>query len=126
MKKAMALLFFASLFLLAGCAGKEELYFEGESESWFGQLTVTQLDEEQYTEAVLRFQGDKSKHLADVDYEIKGPSFMMGGTENTVTNATIPKRSSCTDCPEIEGGGEYTVTIKWDGQVETFTMKETD
>ncbi len=124
MKKAMALLFFIPFFLLAGCAGKEELYFEGKSENWFGQLTTTQLEEEQYTEVVLRFEGDKSKHLADVDYEIKGSDFMMGGTENTVTNAAIQKRSSCTDCPEIEEGAEFTVTIKWDGQVETFTMKE--
>ncbi|PKR76873.1 hypothetical protein CEY16_13760 [Halalkalibacillus sediminis] len=67
MKKLMlcGLLFLLSIMLLAGCAFSEEHVFEGESDNWEGDLTVSKSGGVTTEDFVLTYKGDLEE-LADI------------------------------------------------------------
>ncbi|MBN8191790.1 hypothetical protein JI667_06450 [Bacillus sp. NTK074B] len=111
-----------TILLLAACSTKD-FSFSGESDHWQADLTVNQSSDFEKQDFVLKYKGDDIDSVGKVAYDVEE----IGGfgrtgeilEENGVirdSSGSGPTNAKMSEDTEVE------VTVKWDGQKETFTL----
>ncbi len=117
----MYLLTSVSLFLLVGCSN-ETLHFKGQSEHWKGEY-ITNVDgtsEDGQFEFVFK---DGKQIKKNLEINVDGPTLGSKRTESESVETVIRMKTSCSGCAVTKDSDVFKVTIKWDGNEESFELK---
>ena len=108
--------------MLVGCSN-DSLHFKGESAHWKGEYTtnVDGTSEDGQFEFVFKDGKQMKKNLEiNVDGRTGGSKRTASESDETV----IRMKTSCSGCAVTKDSDVFKVTIKWDGNEESFNLKK--
>ncbi|MCR8848509.1 hypothetical protein NQ095_08855 [Rossellomorea sp. SC111] len=117
------ILFLVGTMLLLTACNTKDFSFSGDSNHWHADLNVNQSSDFEKQDFVLKYKGDDVDSVGDVAYTVKGVGEYGRKGEILEENGVI--RHSSESNPTNAKMSEDTkveVTVKWDDQVETFTL----
>ncbi|MFC4712957.1 hypothetical protein [Planococcus dechangensis] len=123
MKKVFLL--FAILFLLSGCISGEKHQYSGSSDNWSMdyEVVVANSGSQQVRGSITYTGADPSPKM--IDYSMGTILRSQSATGIPVTDGVVSlDRDGCLNCGTIQEYTPIQVEIIWDGQTETFTLKE--
>jgi hypothetical protein len=119
------LLFIFIAYLLVGCSEGNKTYrYIGESKNWKGSYTLdydSNANKED-GEGFLIYKGKDLNEVDRVQYEVKRTNGNTRGT-GQLTEGKIFLGDGCKGCDNYDRKTPINVTIKWNGQRETFDME---
>ncbi|MEH7454786.1 hypothetical protein [Gottfriedia acidiceleris] len=115
------MLILVTLLMLVGCSN-ESLHFKGESEHWKGvySANIDGNSEDGQFEFVFKDGKQMKKNL---EINVDGRTGDSNRTESESDEAIIRMKISCSGCAVTKASDVFKVTIKWDGNEESFELK---
>ncbi|MFF2450565.1 hypothetical protein ACFVSW_26325 [Neobacillus sp. NPDC058068] len=121
-KKVFVIFLFSSLILMA-CSKTKVMNFTGESENWYVDYEVKVFDENsESTHFTIKYKG-KDPKPQKIKYNIEYGSGKTDGTDNLNNGELNLGGHSCSGCAVIQEDDVMEVTITWNGELETFNLK---
>lgn len=108
-------------FILAGCNNKF-IFLEGESDNWRGEYSANITDNTEYGNYIFGYKEAKS----EISFKNLKVTINDGESELNAEmheGATVRMSTSCSGCSVTNEDQPQKVTIKWDGNAETFYLK---
>ncbi len=115
------LLISVTLLLLVGCSN-ETLHFKGESEHWRGKYTANIDGTREDGQYEFHFK-DGVKMKKNLEINVDEPHGSSNRTESESDETVIRMKTSCSGCAVTKNSDVFKVTIKWDGNEESFELK---
>ncbi|WP_406686617.1 membrane lipoprotein lipid attachment site-containing protein [Rossellomorea vietnamensis] len=122
MKKILFLI--GTMLLLSGCNAKD-FSFSGDSDHWHAELNVNQSSDFEKKDFVLKYKGEDINSVGNVAYDVEEVGG-FGRKGVTLEENGVIRQSSESDPTnaKMSEDTEVKVTVKWDDQVETFTLEK--
>ncbi|MEE6449368.1 hypothetical protein RAH41_02220 [Gottfriedia acidiceleris] len=121
MRKIYFLMLVAML-ILVGCSN-HTLHFKGESDHWKGNYTtnVDATREDGQFEFVFKDGKQMKKNL---EITVNGSTGVSKRTDGESDETVIKMNTSCSGCAVTKDSDVFKVTIKWNGNEESFELKK--
>lgn len=126
MKKLLVLSF--SLLFLASCqADENDLVFNGTSENWSAQLTISVVNGSEKNDLELKYKGSDLGKMETFNYYVENTD---RGTNFGTTNASLNKSGIYTNddlssnSPSTTNEDTYIISIDWNGNSEEIFINK--
>lgn len=123
MKKTLIIIIFL-LSVLVGCSnGDKYMNLSGESDHWKGEYVATATEDSENGTYTFKYK-DVASYVFFKTLEI---SINDGETKQKTTNynePTVEIQTACSGCSVTNESMPIHITINWDGNEESFTLKQ--
>ncbi|MCT4478982.1 hypothetical protein N0U24_17865 [Peribacillus frigoritolerans] len=123
MKKTLIIIIFL-LSVLVGCSnGDKYMKLSGESDHWKGEYVATATEDSENGTYTFKYKDVAS----DVFFKTLEISINDGETKQKTTNynePTVEIQTACSGCSVTNESMPIHITINWDGNEESFTLKQ--
>ncbi|PFH87773.1 hypothetical protein [Bacillus sp. AFS088145] len=114
-------LILVTLLILVGCSN-DSLHFKGESEHWKGEYTTNVDGTTENGQFEFEFKDGKQKKK-NLEINVDGLTGGSNRKESENDETVITMKTSCSGCSVTRDSDVFKVTIKWDGNEESFELK---
>lgn len=124
MKKILILLL--SLLLLTACKEKDaDLMYNGTSENWSAQLTVSVINGSENYELKIEYKGNDLGSIETFNYYVENIDQGLNFGANNVSlneNGIYTNDDMSSNSPMTTDEDTFTITVDWNGESEDFVL----
>ncbi|MCL6587860.1 MAG: hypothetical protein K6T72_15375 [Anoxybacillus sp.] len=104
--------------------GSKTLNFSGESKHWSGEVSVIQTGKRQDKHIILKYKGGDVRKIKTISYKIEGIDGGVSASQVKLNKSGVLDTSggSSTGGGLLSKNDKLTVTVKWNGNSETFNL----
>lgn len=110
--------------IMTACSSQDVLIFQDQSENWSVEYKARIIAEDEQAETLrLAYRGE-GEPPDTIDYEYETLTGSGDAHNATLENGVMERaEDACSGCATTSKDEEITVTVEWDGQKETFSLK---